>query len=73
MIAYYGRDAAKPPGAMFVDRASVLRCYTDALLGVTALGHTLAPRPARLLKRLQRIKEHPPPISAPCPSSATAS
>jgi transcriptional regulator with XRE-family HTH domain len=60
MIAYYERDGAQPPGAMLVDLAQVLRCSTDALLGVTAVGATLAPKTARLLKRLQRIEELPP-------------
>ena len=60
MIAYYERDGAQPPGAMLVELAHVLRCSTDALLGVKAVGDTLAPRTARLLKRLQRIEELPP-------------
>jgi hypothetical protein len=60
MIAYYERDGAQPPGAMLVELAQVLRCSTDALLGVTAVGATLAPKTARLLKRLQRIEELPP-------------
>jgi hypothetical protein len=60
MIAYYERDGAQPPGAMLVDLARVLRCSTDALLGVTAVSDTLAPKTARLLKRLQRIEELPP-------------
>ncbi len=60
MIAYYERDGAQPPGALLVELARVLRCSTDALLGVTAVSDTLAPKTARLLKRLQRIEELPP-------------
>lgn len=60
MIAYYERDGAQPPSAMLVELAHTLRCSTDALLGVKSLGETLAPKTARLLKRLQRIEELPP-------------
>jgi transcriptional regulator with XRE-family HTH domain len=60
MIAYYERDGAQPPGALLVELAHTLRCSTDALLGVKSLGETLAPKTARLLKRLQRIEELPP-------------
>jgi transcriptional regulator with XRE-family HTH domain len=70
MIAYYERDGAEPHGALFVKLARGLRCSTDALLGVTAVSDTLAPKTARLLKRLQRIEELPPPISAPCSRSS---
>ena len=59
MIAYYERHGAQPPGALLVELARVLRCSTDALLGVTAVSDMLAPKTARLLKRLQRIEELP--------------
>ena len=45
---------------MLVDLARTLRCWTDALLGVKALGDQRSAKTARLLKRLQRIEELPP-------------
>ena len=38
----------------------MLHSSTDALLGVTAVSKTIAPKTARLLKRLQRIEELAP-------------
>lgn len=59
MIAYYKAKSAQPPGALLVDLARVLRCSTDALLGVKPVSDTLSPKTARLLKRLRRIEELP--------------
>ncbi len=60
VIAYYEVESAQPPGALLVALARVLRCSTDALLGVKPVSDTLSPKTARLLKRLQRIEELPP-------------
>jgi hypothetical protein len=59
-MAYYETESTQHAGALLVDLARVLRCSTDELLGMTAPTETLAPRTARLLKRLQRIEELPP-------------
>ena len=60
VIAYYEAQSAQPPGALLVDLARALKVSTDELLGVTAGSAKLAPKTARLLKRLQRIEELPP-------------
>ncbi len=60
VIAYYETESTQPPGALLVDLARALRCTTDALLGVKPTPEQLAPRTARLLKRLQRIEDLPP-------------
>lgn len=60
MIAYYERDGAQPPGAILVELAKALRVSTDELLGVRPVRETLAPKTARLLKRLRRVEELPP-------------
>jgi hypothetical protein len=71
MIAYYERDGAQPPGAILVEVAKALRVSTDELLGVRPVREALSPKTARLLKRLRRVEELPPPISAPSSSSST--
>jgi transcriptional regulator with XRE-family HTH domain len=60
VIAYYETESTQPPGALLVDFARALRCTTDELLGVKPTADPLAPKTARLLKRLQRIAELPP-------------
>ena len=60
VIAYYKADGAQPPGALLIDLARTLRVSTDALLGVAPVPPTLAPKTARLLKRLQPIADLPP-------------
>ncbi len=45
--------------ALLVDFARALHVTTDALLGLKPIADTLAPKTARLLKRLQRIEELP--------------
>lgn len=59
VIAYYETESTQPPGALLVDFARALHVKTDALLGSKPLIDTLAPKTARLLKRLQRIEELP--------------
>jgi hypothetical protein len=65
MIAYCERDGAQPSGATLVELAKALRVSTDELLGVKPVRETLAPKTARLLKRLRRVEELPRPINAP--------
>lgn len=60
VIAYYETESTQPPGALLVDFARALHVTTDALLGLKPMTDTLAPKTARLLKRLQRIEELPP-------------
>ena len=60
VIAYYEVQSAQPPGALLVALARTLTVSTDELLGVKPVRETLAPKTARLLKRLQRIEELPP-------------
>jgi len=60
VIAYYETESTQPPGALLVELARALRVSTDTLLGVTPTRDALAPKTARLLKRLQRIEELPP-------------
>ena len=60
VIAYYEAESAQPPGSLLVALARALRVTTDTLLGVAPVRDSLAPRTARLLKRLQRIEELPP-------------
>ncbi|HEX9483407.1 MAG TPA: helix-turn-helix transcriptional regulator [Gemmatimonadaceae bacterium] len=60
VIAYYEVQSAQPPGALLVALARALTVSTDELLGVKPVRDTLAPKTARLLKRLQRIEELPP-------------
>jgi transcriptional regulator with XRE-family HTH domain len=60
VIAYYEVQSAQPPGALLVALARALKVSTDELLGVKPVRDTLAPKTARLLKRLQRIEELPP-------------
>jgi transcriptional regulator with XRE-family HTH domain len=60
MIAYYERDGAQPPGAILVELAQALRVLTDKLLGAKPVREALAPKTARLLKRLPRVDELPP-------------
>lgn len=60
MIAYYEVQSAQPPGALLVALAQALTVSTDELLGVKPMRATVAPKTARLLKRLQRIEELPP-------------
>jgi len=59
VIAYYEADGTQPPGALLIDLARTLRVSTDTLLGVAPVPHTLAPKTARLLKRLQPIAALP--------------
>lgn len=62
VIAYYEQDGAQPPGPMLIDLADALRISVDELLGRTPPKSTpLDAKTARLLKRLQRIQELPPP------------
>ena len=60
VIAYYETESTQPPGVLLVDFARALHVTTDALLGLKPIADTLAPKTARLLKRLQRIEELPP-------------
>lgn len=60
VIAYYETETTQPPGALLVDFARALHVTTDALLGLKPISEQLAPKTARLLKRLQRIEELPP-------------
>ena len=60
VIAYYEVQSAQPPGALLVALAQALTVSTDELLGVKPMRATVAPKTARLLKRLQRIEELPP-------------
>jgi transcriptional regulator with XRE-family HTH domain len=59
VIVYYERQSAQPPGALLVDVARVLKVSTDELLGIKLIKQDLSPRDARLLKRIQRIRELP--------------
>ena len=60
VIAYYETETTQPPGALLVDFAQALKVSTDELLGLKPTSDKLAPKTARLLKRLQRIEELPP-------------
>lgn len=60
VIAYYESHGAQPPGAMLVDLARAVRVTSDELLGLKAVREPLAPKTARLLKRLRRVEELPP-------------
>ncbi len=60
VIACYETESTQPPGALLVDFARALYVTTDALLGLKPVADALAPKTARLLKRLQRIEELPP-------------
>lgn len=62
VIAYYEQDGAQPPGPMLIDLADALKISVDELLGRTPpkTPHMDA-KTARLMKRLQRIQELPPP------------
>lgn len=60
VIAYYEAESDQPPGALLVDLAHALKITTDELLGVTPATAKLAPKTARLLKRLQKIADLPP-------------
>jgi transcriptional regulator with XRE-family HTH domain len=73
VIAYYETESEQPPGALLVDLAKALKVSADELLGVKPAKEKATPKRARLLKRLQRVEQLPPPISAPCSSSSTHS
>jgi transcriptional regulator with XRE-family HTH domain len=60
VVAYYEAESAQPPGSLLVALARSLKVSTDELLGVKPVRDTLAPKTARLLKRLRRIEELPP-------------
>jgi hypothetical protein len=61
MVSRHARiSVSNPPGAMLVDLARALRVTSDELLGLKAVRETLAPKTARLLKRLRRVEELPP-------------
>lgn len=61
MIAYYEADGAQPPGSMLVDLAQALEVATDELLGLKPMEKRVSPKKARLLKRLEKVAELPPP------------
>lgn len=59
VITYYETESTQPRAhCSSISRA--LHVTTDALLGLKPIADTLAPKTARLLKRLQRIEELPP-------------
>lgn len=60
MIAHYERDDAQPPGPILPDLAKALGVTTDELLGAQPLRDTIAPKTARLRKRLHRVEDLPP-------------
>ena len=59
VIAYYEAESAQPPGSLLVSFARALRVSADELLDLAPLRETVAPKTARLLKRLRRIEELP--------------
>jgi hypothetical protein len=61
-VSDYERSVLRLRGSdLIVKWSSALGLSTDELLGVRAAKEGLAPRTARLVKKLQRIAELPPP------------
>jgi transcriptional regulator with XRE-family HTH domain len=60
VIAYYEAESAQPPGSLLVSFAKALKVSADELLDLAPVREIVAPKTARLLKRLRRIEELPP-------------
>lgn len=59
MVVYYEKEEAQPPGAILVDLARALKVTTDELLGMSEPKEYTDPKEAKLMKRLEKVKELP--------------
>lgn len=61
VVAYYETEGGQPPGAMLAELAGALGVEIEELLGMKPIEKRVSPKTARLLKRLEKVAELPPP------------